>query len=117
MRKSNEYREYQRELKEDAQKEKLLLEKCGFIKTKENPIEDREEMNNEYNKSVQVYPCPIGTTVYEVCEDWSFARSSVGIQMWIEETKFEASMCDEVGKTIFLSYEKAERAIEGLNIK
>ena len=68
-------------------------------------------------------PCKVGTLVYTIahdcggdtldcrcmdCEDCRY------LYTFVEENAFDTYMCDEIGKSIFLTKEEAEQALERL---
>ena len=60
-------------------------------------------------------PCKEGTWVYKVCmisvrdDDYAMTWHQ---EMGIREVRFQASMRDQFGKTVFLTREEAEKALE-----
>lgn len=60
-------------------------------------------------------PCKEGTWVYKVCmisvrdDDYAMTWHQ---EMGVREVRFQASMRDQFGKTIFLTREEAEKALE-----
>lgn len=57
-------------------------------------------------------PCPIGTTVYVIVEEWEEIYDSNSMYYDIYEEAFHPYMIDGVGKEIFLTYEEAEQKLE-----
>lgn len=66
-------------------------------------------------------PCKIGTSVYMVAQDCGgdalYCRRGdcegcPDLYEFVEENKFEAYMCDEIGKTVFLTKAEAEQKLE-----
>ena len=60
-------------------------------------------------------PCKIGTPVYEICTDAGWHRVDELIKYHIEKVKFNFEHIDEIGKTVFLTREEAEKALEVKN--
>lgn len=60
-------------------------------------------------------PCKEGTWVYKVCminvrdDDYAMTWHQ---EMGVREVRFQASMRDQFGKTVFLTREKAEKVLE-----
>lgn len=60
-------------------------------------------------------PCKEGTWVYKVCmisvrdDDYAMTWHQ---EMGVREVRFQASMRDQFGKTVFLTREEAEKALE-----
>lgn len=53
-----------------------------------------------------ILPCKIGTIVYVIRQSWNGWN--------IDKKKFSYAMIGKVGKTVFLTSEEAEKALEGL---
>lgn len=76
-----------------------------------------------------VLPCKVGDTVWcvrpelcvyrenDACDNYcdgfdTFCEEYEGGK-WIEHSRFRLSMLDDIGKTVFLTREEAEKALEG----
>ena len=65
-------------------------------------------------------PCKVGTSVYMVAQDCGGdtldcmrgdCEGCPYLYSFVEENKFEAYMCDDIGKTVFLTKEEAEKKL------
>ena len=72
---------------------------CGMEKLAE--YETAEEEGR-----LVILPCKIGTIVYVIRQSWNGWN--------IDKKKFSYAMIGKVGKTVFLTSEEAEKALEGL---
>lgn len=68
-------------------------------------------------------PCKVGTSVYMVAQDCGGdtldcmrgdCEGCPYLYSFVEENKFEAYMCDDIGKTVFLTQAEAEAKLKGL---
>lgn len=68
-------------------------------------------------------PCAVGTPVYMIAQDCGGdtldcrsrdCENCEYLYSFVEENKFEAYMCDEINKTVFLTKEEAEAALKEL---
>ena len=66
-------------------------------------------------------PCKVGTSVYMVAQDCGGdtldcmrgdCECCPYLYSFVEENKFEAYMCDDIGKTIFLTQAEAEQKLK-----
>ena len=66
-------------------------------------------------------PCKVGTSVYMVAQDCGGdtldcmrgdCEGCPYLYSFVEENKFEAYMCDEIGKTVFLTQAEAEKKLK-----
>lgn len=66
-------------------------------------------------------PCKVGTSVYMVAQDCGGdtldcmrgdCEGCPYLYSFVEENTFEVYMCDEVGKTVFLTQEEAEQKLK-----
>lgn len=66
-------------------------------------------------------PCKVGTSVYMVAQDCGgdalYCRRGdcegcPDLYEFVEENKFEAYMCDDIGKTVFLTKAEAEQKLK-----
>ena len=82
-------------------------------------IEDLEEQGLLLRLS-----CKIGASVYMVAQDcggdtlYCMRGDCEGCQYlysFVEENKFEAYMCDDIGKTVFLTQAEAEQKLKEMN--
>ena len=78
----------------------LLIQKLG-------EYEDLEEQG-----LLIKLPCKIGASVYEICTDAGWHRVDDLIKYHIEKVKFNFEHIDEIGKTVFLTREEAEKALK-----
>lgn len=56
-------------------------------------------------------PCPIGTTVYFIDEDWEDIYIEDSNYLFVQEGKFDLWRFEDFGKTWFLTREEAEQAL------
>ena len=109
----------------------------GFIKTIENQTCEGYEHGriltnaetdkwNEYKQLEEQglllrLPCKVGASVYMVGQDCGgdalYCRRGdcegcPDLYEFVEENKFEAYMCDDIGKTVFLTQEEAEQKLK-----
>jgi hypothetical protein len=82
---------------------------CNFYRAMEKlaTYEDLEEQG-----LLIKLPCKVGTPVYEICTDAGWHRVDELIKYHIEKVKFNFEHIDEIGKTVFLTREEAEKALE-----
>ena len=73
----------------------------SHIKKKLTEYETAEEEGR-----LVILPCKIGTIVYVIRQSWNGWN--------IDKKKFSYAMIGKVGKTVFLTSEEAEKALEGL---
>ena len=60
-------------------------------------------------------PCKVGTLVYTIAHDCGGDTLDCRyLYTFVEENAFDTYMCDEIGKSIFLTKEEAEQALERL---
>lgn len=66
-------------------------------------------------------PCKVGTSVYMVAQDCGGdtldcmrgdCEGCPYLYSFVEENKFETYMCDEIGKTVFLTKDEAEKKLK-----
>ena len=66
-------------------------------------------------------PCKVGTSVYMVAQDCGGntldcmrgdCEGCPYLYSFVEENKFETYMCDDIGKTVFLTQEEAEQKLK-----
>lgn len=66
-------------------------------------------------------PCKVGTSVYMVAQDCGGdtldcmrgdCEGCPYLYSFVEENKFEAYMCDDIGKTVFLTQAEAEQKLK-----
>lgn len=105
----------------------------GVHKVDEGWVHVQELLQAEQQGRLVVLPCKVGDTVYvidwyldcdidgfKVCDDYEkegdracgYCRHNY-VKKFIREKKYENQMLDEIGKTVFLSREEAERALKG----
>lgn len=63
-----------------------------------------EYENAEEEERLVILPCKIGTIVYVIRQSWNGWN--------IDKKKFSYAMIGKVGKTVFLTREKAEKALK-----
>ena len=61
-----------------------------------------------FSHGVIVLPCAIGDTIYIVGRKYRGGR----FEKWINTGKFRLSDLEKIGKTVFLTREEAEKALE-----
>lgn len=61
-----------------------------------------------------VLPCKVGSTVYRILYTLAFGEigDKAEKHYFIRETSFEYGMIDDLNETVFLTREKAEKALE-----
>ncbi len=107
----------------------LLEEAEGQINNDLPPLEAVADYLIEHG--VIVPPCKVGDTVYEIIPKcsapWNYCAYNGGYgtsrcgknlcEAYIKESKFALSDLENVGKTVFLTREKAEKALAERNNK
>ena len=68
--------------------------------------------------------CKVGTPVYMIAQDCGGdtldcrrrdCENCEYLYSFVEENKFDTYMCDEIGKTVFLTQAEAEEALKKMN--
>jgi hypothetical protein len=59
-------------------------------------------------------PCKVGTKVFEICTHCGWYAMDIPTTYSIQERVFNYEYINDIGKTIFLTREEAEKALEGL---
>lgn len=66
-------------------------------------------------------PCKVGTPVYSIAQDCGWdtldcrcmdCEDCRYLYTFVEQNAFDTYMCDEIGKTVFLTKEEAEQALQ-----
>lgn len=117
---------------EEIFREKMTDAACEFLKDKEEFGKwlDRNKWIakkcDEYARAEEQglllrLPCKVGTSVYMVAQDCGGdtlncmrgnCEGCPYLYSFVEENKFEAYMCDDIGKTVFLTQAKAEQKLK-----
>lgn len=93
-----------------------------------NPIKALKEFNkykdlDEQGKLLKL-PCALGDTVYSIAGDCNGdvidcrsqnCEKCGDFYKFVEENKFDAYMLNEIGKTLFLTRQEAEQALQKMN--
>lgn len=80
-----------------------------------NQLKEYEALEEEGR--LLVLPCKVGTTAYVIDYTWDYGEigDKAERRYFIRETPFEYGMIDEFNKSVFLTREEAEKALEEMS--
>ena len=105
--------------KQDCNYSCMKIKPCKWNKKVQEKLWEYE--NAEEQGLLLRLPCKVGTSVYMVAQDCGGdtldcmrgdCEGCPYLYSFVEENKFEAYMCDDIGKTVFLTKVEAEQKLK-----
>lgn len=97
---------------EGVSKDKLTGKYCRGVFEATACVEKLAEYENDEDEGrLVVLPCKVGEKIYAIC------TGSTGKNPTIMRTSFDYGLIPYFGKSVFLSYEEAEKALEGMRFE